>query len=321
LRVYGAGGLLDAWGASVRATNVTILGEATTSSVVSFRAGAFYRARIEGLSWAPEATTWEGRLSLEFLSREGASPAHRPALLFIHGGFHGAWCWDEHFLPWFAQKGWQAHALSLRGHARADDRDAIIRHVLDDYVEDVESVLGTLQKPVVLIGHSMGGVVAQRCMARRKDVAGAVMLAASPLRPAFGVVLQILRRHPVSFVRAQVLGDAKAARRAMASFFFDDALDAATRARYVGQLTAESSTLDLFTRPPLVVDPSERRPVLVVAGRDDWSIPLSDHEALRDAYRAEFAVCPGAHDLMLSLHWKAAAEAIRQWLEAKFDRA
>lgn len=260
-------------------------------------------------------------MNLELLRREGVSPPHRPALLFVHGGYHGAWCWDEHFLPWFAQMGWQAHALSLRGHARGDDRDANIRYVLDDYVEDVESVLGALQRPTVLIGHSMGAVVAQRCMARRNDVAGAVMLAASPLRPALGVVLRILLRYPVSFVRAQLLGDAKAARRAMASFFFDDALDADTRARYIAQLTAESSTLDLFTRQPLVVDPSERRPVLVVAGRDDWSIPRRDHEALRDAYGAELVVCPGAHDLMLSVHWKAVAEAIRQWLEAKFDCA
>lgn len=239
----------------------------------------------------------------------------------MHGGFHGAWCWDEYFLPWFAANGWLAHAVSLRGHARRDDPNAVLKFVLDDYVDDVNAVLATLTRPVVLVGHSMGGVVAQRCLADRKDIAGAVMLAASPLRPALSAVLRILLRQPLSFLAAQLLGDTAALRRAMATFFFDDALDPGTRARYMAQLTAESSTLDLFTRPPLVVDPNDLRPVLVIAGRDDWSIPMRDHLALRDAYRAELVVCPGAHDLMLSLHWQASAVAIHQWLMRTFDPA
>ena len=37
-----------------------------------------------------------------------ADPEHRThaaPLLFVHGGFHGAWCW-EHYLPYFASRGW-----------------------------------------------------------------------------------------------------------------------------------------------------------------------------------------------------------------------
>ena len=39
----------------------------------------------------------------------------RPPLLFVHGSFHAAWCWREHFMPHFAAAGWDTLAVSLRG--------------------------------------------------------------------------------------------------------------------------------------------------------------------------------------------------------------
>ena len=124
-------------------------------------------------------------MTLEVLTRLSATPSERPALLFIHGGFHGAWCWDEHFLPWFAARGWDSHALSLRGHARCDDPNAVLSCSLADYADDVKSVLRSLPRAAVLIGHSISGVIAQMCFNDRVDhVAGAVLLASSPLRPA-----------------------------------------------------------------------------------------------------------------------------------------
>jgi len=259
-------------------------------------------------------------VALEVLKRGGGSPPHRPALLFIHGGFHGAWCWDEHFLPWFAERGWDAFALSLRGHARGDDPSAPLPYTLRDYADDVKSVVADLGRPVVLIGHSMGGVVAQQCLKECADVAGSVMVAASPLRPALGVIARIFVRHPIALIKAQAFGDMHAARRAMQSFFFDRDLDAVTRARYVSQLTAEASLKDLFTRSPPSPDRKDKRPMLVIAGRDDWSIPLKDHEALASAYGGELVVCPGGHDLMLSVRWEEAAQAIEGWLSVQFGR-
>ena len=50
-------------------------------------------------------------------STKGAAGADHPVpLLFVHGAWHAAWCWDEHFLGYFADRGYRAVALSFRGH-------------------------------------------------------------------------------------------------------------------------------------------------------------------------------------------------------------
>ena len=63
---------------------------------------------------------------LEIRSRLPARESARPPLLFVHGGYCDAWCWEPYFLPWFAAKGYAAHAVSLRGHgAQRGRRNAI----------------------------------------------------------------------------------------------------------------------------------------------------------------------------------------------------
>jgi pimeloyl-ACP methyl ester carboxylesterase len=64
---------------------------------------------------------------LEVIDKGSGSEAHPAPLLFVHGGWHGAWCWDEHFLRFFADKGYQALAVSLRGHGNSQSPCAPVR--------------------------------------------------------------------------------------------------------------------------------------------------------------------------------------------------
>lgn len=101
---------------------------------------------------------------LELLHEAPTHPLDAPPLLFLHGAYVGAWCWQEHFLPWFAAQGYDAWALSLRGHggSRTDrPRDTLS---IDDYVDDVLRAQERLPAEPILIGHSMGGFVAQKAL-------------------------------------------------------------------------------------------------------------------------------------------------------------
>jgi pimeloyl-ACP methyl ester carboxylesterase len=118
---------------------------------------------------------------LEVRTRLPAKPNRKPPLLFVHGGYCDAWCWEPYFLPYFAAQGYAAHALSLRGHGASGGREALFVTGLDDYVADVEQIAGSLPSPPVLIGHSMGAAVIER------------MLTTRPIRSA-ALLAPILRR-------------------------------------------------------------------------------------------------------------------------------
>jgi pimeloyl-ACP methyl ester carboxylesterase len=96
-------------------------------------------------------------------------------LLFVHGAFHGAWCWDEHFLDFFAERNYHAVALDLRNHP-GDPAGATVA----DYVADVRAAADALSRPPVVIGHSMGGFVVQKYLADHPAPAGVLLASAPP---------------------------------------------------------------------------------------------------------------------------------------------
>ena len=101
-------------------------------------------------------------MKLEMISKYPSDAAHPTPLLFIHGTLHGAWCWDVHFLDYFAQHGFAAHAVNLRGHGNSEGREKLRWTRIADYVEDVANAVRQLPSPPILIGHSMGGFIIQK---------------------------------------------------------------------------------------------------------------------------------------------------------------
>src|SRR6476619_3898364 len=118
---------------------------------------------------------------LEVRKRLPANASRKPSLVFVHGGYCDAWFWEPYFLPWFANRGYAAYALSLRGHGASGGGETLFIAGLADYESDVEHVAGTIESPPVLIGHSMGSAIVELIVAKR-PVRGAALLA--PLPPA-----------------------------------------------------------------------------------------------------------------------------------------
>ncbi len=76
--------------------------------------------------------------------------------LLVHGAWHGAWCWHK-VVPLLTAQGHRVIAIDLPSHGvdttPADDV------TLDHYVAKVVAVASQTEGKVVLVGHSMGGVV------------------------------------------------------------------------------------------------------------------------------------------------------------------
>ncbi len=76
--------------------------------------------------------------------------------VLIHGAWHGSWCWDK-VIPLLKKPGHTVVAPDLPGHG--SDRTPIPEITLQAYANRVCEVLDAQSEPVILVGHSMGGVV------------------------------------------------------------------------------------------------------------------------------------------------------------------
>ena len=152
------------------------------------------------------ATDRRGWPTPEVIDKAHASAAYPTALLFVHGGYHAAWCWDEHFLDYFADNGFRAFAVSLRGHGGSTRSKPLGSCSISDYVDDVHSAADRLDSEPVLVGHSMGGFVVQKHLEQYRAPA-AVLMASIPPQGTLRVVLRMVRRHPWTFLRCSTIGD------------------------------------------------------------------------------------------------------------------
>src|ERR1700739_4503066 len=136
--------------------------------------------------------------ALELVHSPGRVDAGRPPLLFVHGLGHGAWSWHN-WLEAAAAAGYQAYALSFRGHGGSEGSVAGAR--LRDYVADtVRAAASIAHGDCAVVGDPLGGLVTQHALPTIKPVA-AVLLASISARPAIGTTISVVRRHPAQGLR------------------------------------------------------------------------------------------------------------------------
>lgn len=254
---------------------------------------------------------------LEWISREPEEPRYQTPVLFVHGAWHAAWCWDEFFLPYFAERGWTAHALSLRGHGRSPGRERLRWHAINDYVADVAEIARQLPAMPVIVGHSMGGLVTQKYLETFHAPAG-VLLASIPPPGVLPLTLRLARRHPGALLKTNLTLSLQPfiSTQALAhSLFFSADMPPDQVARYYGRLQDESFRMFLdalaLNRPkPQKV----KTPVLVMGGSQDTIFTVDEVKATAVAYHTEAIFFDMAHDMMLEAGWQQVADKIMNWL-------
>jgi pimeloyl-ACP methyl ester carboxylesterase len=265
-------------------------------------------------------------MKLEILSRVPAADAHPTPLLFIHGAFSCARIWEPFFLPFFAERGYAAHAMSLRGHGGSEGRDRLSTTRLRDYVADVIGVMEGLPSTPVLIGTSLGGVIVQKVIADR-SVPAAVLLASGPPHGMVPGTVRMLLSNPLLVLDMslmQNLGpDAATLAGARRALFRADTPDDYIRT-YLPPPNAEAPmvTLDLMG---LDLPPQWGRrdmPVLVLGGEEDAFISPGAVETTALAFGTKAEMFPGMpHAMMLDRDWNKVATRIAGWLDQVLTRA
>jgi pimeloyl-ACP methyl ester carboxylesterase len=256
---------------------------------------------------------------LEVISRRAAAPGNKPPLLFIHGAFAAAWCWDEFFLGWFAARGYDAHAVSLRGHGNSAGREGLDDSSIADYVDDVQEIAESFSERPLLIGHSMGGFVVQKYL-EREHPAGAVLMASVPPRGLAGPGLSLAIWNPMaalSFGSGQPVGQGWGAPDVMHDTLFSSTLAAGKALDYLARMGPESTRamLDMYGADLPDIGRAAACPMLVMGAGEDELIPGAFVRATARSYDAHLQVLDGVgHVMMLDAAWESVAECLLDWM-------
>ena len=256
---------------------------------------------------------------LEVIAKGTVTEAHPAPLVFVHGAWHGAWCWDEHFLDYFADLGYACYAPSLRGHGASSGGERLRWHRVADYVADLGSLVDRLPASPVLIGHSMGGFVVQKYLEHHR-AEGAVLLASVPPTGAVGATVRIARHHPVQFVKANAmlsLAPLVATPELVHHLFFSAATAHTDVDRYQRRMQDESyrAFLDMLVLDRVKTARGSAVPMLVLGAEHDAIISVREVRRTATVYGAEADFFPAmGHDMMLEPQWSAVAGRIADWL-------
>ena len=254
----------------------------------------------------------------------GGSRGRRTPIVFVHGAFVGAWCWDAHFLDYFAERGFHAVAPSLRGHGESAGRERLSHAGIREYVADLSRVVATLNgPPPILVGHSMGALVVQRYLEQHPATA-AILLAPVPPQGLMPSTLRMMWGDPMLFTQfslMQTLGsgvvDPDIARRAVFSERLRDAelADYANRVQPESQRALWEMAFGGSGARPWLVDP--RPPIRVIAAEKDALFAPTETRLVAQLWEADWLEMPGmAHAMMLEPDWERVADEILRGLWA-----
>ncbi|MDR2032444.1 MAG: lysophospholipase [Azoarcus sp.] len=258
--------------------------------------------------------------ALEIISHPPTAPAVHPVpLLFVHGAFVGAWCWEENFLPWFAGQGWAVHALSLSGHGRSRRHDELDNCSINDYVADLAQTIAAFPAPPVLIGHSMGGMVVQKYL-EQAAVPAAVLMASVPPQGLLGSAFGMLFSVPHLLVDLnRMMGGGEPGIDSLREALFHQPIPTEKLRHYKSMSQPESARalwdMTLFNLPRPAC--AHKAPMLVLGAGQDRLISPAQVFMTADAWGCKPEIFEDmGHAMMLERDWEKVARRISDWLTA-----
>jgi pimeloyl-ACP methyl ester carboxylesterase len=241
-----------------------------------------------------------------------AQPTREP-VLFVHGYFASATVFEQ-WLPLFAARGFPSYAVNLRGRAGSRPGADLGSASIADFVEDAAAVARHLGTPTV-VGHSMGGLIAQ-VLAARGDSRATVLLTPAPPRGITvlspRVVIKQLKYLPAILRSRVVAPDHDDLREIVLN-----RIPASQQESVLDQLSPDSgrAARDMSITGVPVDARRVRRPVLVVVADDDRFIPKAIGARVAKRYGAPLWTIPGhAHMLVIEPGWETIADAVAAWI-------
>ncbi len=257
-------------------------------------------------------------------------------VLFIHGLWLHATSWDQ-WLTLFRDEGYDPQAPGWPGdretvEASRSNAEAIGDHGIDDVVAHFAEIIEDLPEPPVLVGHSFGGMIAQKLLGQDRARA-AIAIDAAQIKGVLPLPLSALRatlpvfKNPANKHRAVSLSSDQF------RYAFGNAISVEESDRLYEQWSIPAPGRPLFEaaaanfnpHSPAKVDTgnASRGPLLLIASGKDHTVPESVTRATLKQYRHSEAVTDlttfsdRGHSLIIDSGWAEVAKTCLTWLRGQ----
>lgn len=249
------------------------------------------------------------------LERAAPAQTRKPfPLLFVHGMWGGSWYWSN-YLGAAAESGWEAWALNLRGHHGSSPVKKLGKVSVLDYVQDVLDCLRVLGEAVI-VGHSMGGLVAQK-VAEVGGVKAAVFLTSAAPKGILILRWPVISRM-VRYLGPIFTGASLSITRRDADALLFNMLPPDRREWAFTHLVPESgrAARELAFGLVGVEHQKVRCPTLVVGAERDQITPVAVQRRIASQYRSDYLEMAGhGHMLIVEDGWELPLSEILTWAE------
>jgi pimeloyl-ACP methyl ester carboxylesterase len=264
--------------------------------------------------------------------------ASRRPVVFIHGLWLHATSWNR-WLELYRDAGYEPIAPGWPGesetvHAARENPDLVADTSIDDAVAHFAEIIGALDAKPIVIGHSFGGLLAEKLLGQ--DLAAAAV-AIDPAQVK-GVLAS-----PLAQIRAAlpVLGNPANLHKAISltakqfRFGFGNELTQEESDNLYEQWSIPAPARPLFQAAVANFAPhSEARvntanqtrgPLLLISGKQDHTVPDVTTRSTLKQYRNSTAVTElkqfegRGHSLTIDSGWREVADATLEWLDAMTD--
>ncbi len=274
---------------------------------------------IDSVTAAPETSTvvyGVTRNGLTQLRREWPIDDPRALVLIVHGLAEHSSRY-EHVGQFLNRHGYGAVAYDQRGHGHTGGRRAYIAS-FDEFLDDIEDHLSQLRaagRPVVLCGHSMGGLAAATYAVSGRPAPDFLVLSApalgaslpAPMRALPGLLSPVMGRTrlPATFDSTVLSRDPAVGAAYDADPLIDPRTTVALVAAVLETMVATAGRLDQLSVPTLVMH-----------GTADELVPVAATEPLEGLPGVERFVYPEMmHEIFNEVGWRDVLGDLVDWLE------